>query len=121
MADNRLSMDEYESETLSRDEAFDIVAVERRRVLIQVLLESDGEQDVEEVATEVATRLTESADGDQPENEEFDAFCEEIRIALLHHDLPKLADGEVVEYDYDDEVVEPEEPLEDVEALVSDE
>lgn len=109
--------DEYASESLSRDEAFEYVASERRRILVQVLLENDGEQAVDDIAEEVARRQSIDDTG----GESHDGHYEELRIALLHHDLPKLDEGDVVEYDYDEETVTPQDAIEDLEQFVPDE
>lgn len=101
-----------ESDSLEARRAFEYVRPERRRALVRVLLRSDGARTVDELADEVASERSSSDDGF--DGEELDR----VRIALLHTDLPKLDEGDVVRFDYDAETVVPTDRLDALESYL---
>lgn len=72
-------------DALSVDRRLDLLKQRRRRDLLRVLEGRDGRVDLEDLATAVAKR------GDAP--------ADDLRILLYQSDLPKLADGGVVDFD----------------------
>ncbi|ELZ33468.1 hypothetical protein C474_05290 [Halogeometricum pallidum JCM 14848] len=105
-------MDSYDPATLSKDEAYEFASNERRRSLIRTLI-ADGAQPLSRVVDEVVPDAYE---------ESFEDSCVDarrnVRIALGHTDIPRLDAGGVVDYDYADEVVAPDDRIEELEPLV---
>ena len=101
-------MDSYDPATLSKDEAYEFASNERRRSLIRTLI-ADGAQPLSRVVEEVAADAREGSSADARRN---------VRVALGHTDIPRLAAGGVLDYDYADEVVAPGDRIEELEPLV---
>lgn len=106
-------MNDWDPDDLSKDEAYDLAADERRRKTVQVLLNERETWSVDALATEVAARENDIDDADVSEE-----MHRRVTVALLHQDLPKLADADVVRFDFEDETVEAGENIEDVDPLV---
>ena len=77
---------------LSRDERFELLAAERRRLALEVLSDRDAPLELDDLATAVAAR---QSDDDAPE----DDVIERTTVSLHHVHLPRLADADVVDYD----------------------
>jgi len=84
--------DECIEADLSRDERFELLAAERRRLALAVLSERDAPLGLDDLATAVATR---QSDDGAPENEVIDRTA----VSLHHVHLPRLGDADVVDYD----------------------
>ncbi|GGN90976.1 MULTISPECIES: DUF7344 domain-containing protein [Haloarcula] len=65
---------------------------ERRRIALDVLSDRPGPVHLDELATEVATRESDTAMADP-------SAVERAAIALHHNHLPRLAASDIVEYD----------------------
>lgn len=79
-------------ETLSEERLFDLLGNERRRSCLQCLAAVEGAIPVQELATQVAARV--SDDGASP-----DDIRDSVYISLCQNHLPKLDDAGVVDYD----------------------
>lgn len=106
-------MDEYLLKDLSKTEALSLVTKTRRRIAIQTMVAIGDEMTVDRLAKEVAARKHETS----PEaiDEETSG---EIHLALLHQDLPKLADKKAVRFDYMQGTVAPGEYIDDLALLL---
>ena len=84
-----------------------------RRETVRLLLANPREWSVETLATEIAARThrTDEAKVDETARKR-------IAVALLHRDLPKLAAKDVIEFDFDAEIVSPGEQIDDLAPLV---
>ncbi|WP_227375458.1 DUF7344 domain-containing protein [Haladaptatus halobius] len=78
----------------SLNKIFRLLASEQRRYVLYYLHELDGSADLDDIATQVAAWQRE-----KPSEEVTDDERERTLIRLQNVDLPKLADGGVVEYD----------------------
>lgn len=83
---------------LPESDIFVLLAKRRRRLLLQILRETDTPLMISELANRIAER-----DIERPTPEDRCA----VRIALYHNHLPRLADDDVVVYDEVDETVCP--------------
>ena len=84
---------------LRRDERYELLAAERRRLAVDVLSERDTPVALDDLAAAVAAReTTESDPGADAVNR--------TAISLHHVHLPRLADAGVVEYDATDRRVD---------------
>lgn len=92
--------------TLSVDQAIELLASSRRRRLLRYLArETDDPVNREELV-----RWVRPEEGRQ---------LNEMRIALAHHHLPKLADAGLIEYDHRSGVVRPTEGIEALQPLLT--
>lgn len=78
------------------DDAFAVIADERRRRLLRRLLAADGPVAVADLARDVVAR-----ERDADAREVPDAAVEGCRVQLHHVHLPKLADADYLRYDED--------------------
>lgn len=106
-------MEDREPENLSTDEAYDLTSQELRRKSLGVLLDERDEWDVESLAREVAAR-----EDDVPAEDVDEETHERVTVALVHRDLPKLADADVVVFDAEAETVAAGEHIADLEPFV---
>jgi hypothetical protein len=106
-------MDHYEPDDLSKDTAFSLVADERRRIVVRLMLDRRDEWDVPALAEAVADRERDGSPDTVDEEVE-----KRIRIALLHRHLPKLDDAGVVTFDFNAETVAPRDRLDELAPLV---
>ena len=83
--------DEQATTGLSEDDAFRLLADERRRVTVGALADLGSPLGLNELAREVADRETR---GDGPSAE----TVQNVKLTLHHNHLPKLADVGVLEY-----------------------
>ena len=77
---------------LSRNERFELLASEPRRLVLEVLSDRDTPLGLDDLATAVATRRSDDLAPDS------DAV-EQTAVSLHHAHLPRLADADVIEYD----------------------
>ena len=97
------------AESLTTDQAFDLLGDGTRRRALAELQATDGAMSLDELAEATASRAE-----DVP-SERVPADRWEQTAASLHHcHLPKLADAGIVEYDLAENYVE---PTDEVEAL----
>ena len=81
------------NQTVSTEDAFELVADHRRRQILEFLIDSENEAvDVDEVISSISPNR--SSPGCTTQRE-----CEQIRIDVYHRLLPVLADADVVDYD----------------------
>lgn len=106
-------MNEWDPDGVSRDDAYDLAAEDRRREVLRILLTDRDEWAVDELATAVAARENEVALEDVDERTH-----ERVVVALLHRDLPKLDDANVVEFDDEEKTVAAGEHIGDLDPLV---
>ncbi|MFC5970551.1 hypothetical protein ACFPYI_04330 [Halomarina salina] len=106
-------MDDWTPDELSEDEAYDLVAEELRRETLRLLLNESEEWDVSSLATEIAARESDISHSEVNEGDQ-----KRVAVALLHRDLPKLADADVVEFDFEDETVVTGEHIDDLDPLL---
>lgn len=93
-------MDDWTPSELSEDEAYGLVAEELRRETLRILLSESEEWNVASLATEIVAH-----EEDVPPSEVDEEARKRVAVALMHRDLPKLDDADVVEFDFDEEVV----------------
>jgi hypothetical protein len=90
------------AESLTTDQAFDLLGDGTRRRALAALQETDGAMSLDRLAEATACR----AEGVTPGEVSADRW--ERTAASLHHcHLPKLADAGIVEYDLAENQVEP--------------
>ena len=77
--------------TTTESEYHDLLTAERRRLLLDVLLERPPPVDLETVAEGIAER--------EDDSRIYDDTVEAISVALHHVHLPKFVDAGVLEYD----------------------
>ena len=95
MSDSRSQFDaDVADPALDRDTRFDILSHQHRRALITLLAETPR-QTRAELTTQLAAAITDIAS--QPAAEDR----RQLRIALHHNHLPKLADANLIEYEDD--------------------
>ncbi|MFC5971389.1 hypothetical protein ACFPYI_08620 [Halomarina salina] len=105
-------MREYEPGGISKNAAFEAVTTERRRVIVDILSEDDSEYELELLASEVATRMVDTSSmADETD-------YEQMEVALMHRDLPKLADEDIVSFDTTAQTVSRGAHITDVDPLV---
>lgn len=80
------------------DEAFELLSSERRRIVLEHLLERQDPVPVVELVDDVVA--TESS-GHPP----ADGYRNEVHVSLHHNHLPKLSRSELIEYDAERGVV----------------
>ena len=98
------------AESLTTDQAFDLLGDGTRRRALAALQATDGTMSLDELAEATASRAE-----DVP-SEEVSAHRWERTAASLHHcHLPKLADAGIVEYDLAENQVEPTEEVAELE------
>jgi hypothetical protein len=106
-------MDEYDPDTLSKDDAFHHAMRARRRTVVRVLLDTDEAVDLESLAAEVVAREVDCPPGAVDDDDQREAYVE-----LLHRDLPQLTKESVVEFDREAEQVAPGPNIDDMDPLV---
>lgn len=94
-------MSEYaeRTETLRESEVFHILGNDRRREIVSVLAARDERVDVSDVATEVASRESESGDS-VPNN-----LYKSVYVSLQQTHLPQLEADGVIEYDKEEKTI----------------
>ncbi|WP_255197192.1 DUF7344 domain-containing protein [Halorarius litoreus] len=83
---------------ISLDEVFTILSNARRRHVVELLVEHDGEMTFRELTDAVAKRESEGPVG-------YDAR-KRVYVSLRQSHLPRLADADVIEYDRDRGAIE---------------
>jgi hypothetical protein len=83
------------------DAVFECLTGQRRRLLIEYLSETSGPVVVEELAQHISKQGGRSAAGTSRDDR-----LDEATIALLHTDLPKLDEAEIVEVDHEMKTVQ---------------
>lgn len=106
-------MDDWTPDELSEDKAYDLVAEELRRETLRILLNESEEWNVSSLATEIVARESEIS-----RSEVDEADKKRVAVALLHRDLPRLDDADVVEFDFNDERVVVGEHIDDLNPLL---
>lgn len=106
-------MDDWTPSELSEDEAYGLVAEELRRETLRILLSESEEWNVASLATEIVARESEIS-----RSEVDEADKKRVAVALLHRDLPRLDDADVVEFDFNDERVVVGEHIDDLNPLL---
>ena len=106
-------MGNWPSGDLSQDEAYALVAEQRRRETLRVLLHEHESWDVSTLAAEVAAREADISRAAVDEETQ-----KRVVVALLHRDLPKLAETGVVTSDFTEETVRPGSNIDDVDQLL---
>lgn len=92
------AVDESNAATeLSTDARYELLAVERRRIALAVVADSDGPLTLHELASAVAEREADAPDADD---------AEAVAISLHHVHLPRIADAGIVTYDTADKRIE---------------
>ncbi len=87
-------------EDVTHSHLFDVLASERRRILLSALPDQSMPVDAAELARIVAAREDSSAPDDVSAK-----IVQDVHVTLHHVHLPKLADAELLEYDATDGVV----------------
>ena len=106
-------MDEYDPNDLEKAEAYRLVVKARRRILLNILAESESEHTVENLSTKIATHEKED-DAEQID----DATIEQISLSLSHTHLPQLAERNIIDFEPEKGTVTPKEPISDLEPLI---
>jgi hypothetical protein len=88
---------------LPASECYKLLASEHRRLTIDILIETTPPVELEDLATEIATRTV-----DVPSN---DGAVERIAISLHHTHLPKMANAGLLKYDPELHLIKSAEPL----------
>ncbi|MFC5972604.1 hypothetical protein ACFPYI_14800 [Halomarina salina] len=89
------------------------MAEELRRETLRLLLNQSEEWDVSSLATELVARESDIQPSDVGEEHQ-----KRVVVALLHRDLPKLADADVVEFDFENERVTTGDHIDDLDPLL---
>lgn len=79
---------------VSKDEIYDILSNQRRRIALRYLIEQEGGCSVAEIVDIVATREAAKLDVDRTDNLDASVYS-----ALVQSHLPRMADYGFVEYD----------------------
>ncbi|MFC4358994.1 hypothetical protein ACFO0N_13680 [Halobium salinum] len=79
---------------ITRDEAFDLLANGRRRRVVELLCEADGEVALSTVAERLAAAETDS-------QEDADGRYKSVYVSLQQTHLPKLENAGILDYDED--------------------
>ncbi|QLG63374.1 DUF7344 domain-containing protein [Halorarum salinum] len=87
-------------EAVSPGEAFDLLASQRRRYVLDCLRERGAPMTLAGLADEVAARERDVSVPDVPAEE-----GERVHVSLYHSHVPKLANAGVVEYDRERDTV----------------
>ena len=106
-------MDDWTPDGLSVDEAYKLVSEGLRRETLRVLLNEREQWEVNDLATAVAAREQNTSPADIGET-----IHKRIVVALMHRDLPKLADADIVAFDFEAETVTPSSNIDDLEELL---
>ncbi|MFC5969703.1 hypothetical protein ACFPYI_00010 [Halomarina salina] len=103
----------YDPNELSKSAAYTILADDRRRILVGILLEDQGEWEVAELTAEYVARTRDTA---------VDRLTDEMtrrgRIELEHVHLPRLNDHGVISYSHRQPLIVTENSIADLEPLV---
>ena len=87
---------------LSASDRHELLLADRRRVALVILAERTDPFGIDELAAAVARRETElEADGDEMPS------VERIAITLHHNHLPRIADANLVDYDPENQRIDP--------------
>lgn len=87
-------MDNYETNNIEKSEAYALVANDRRQTVIRLLLDEPDDWDVNDLAGAVVAHERECS------REEVDEQTHErALLGLLHKDLPKLADADIIVFE----------------------
>lgn len=86
---------------LTTSERHELLAAERRRITLEVLAGRTNPLDLQELATEVATREDGVEAGDQED-------MKRLVLTLHHTHLPRMAELGVLEYDPDSRRIDPD-------------
>jgi DNA-binding transcriptional ArsR family regulator len=98
--------------TLSKDEIFDLMRHEQRRIIVHLLLKNPSEWDIERLVKLVTDQISESAD------ETADGLKSRMTMSLIHHHLPRLADNNMISFDATKQTEAPGNHTEDLVPLV---
>lgn len=90
--------------SVSEDERHRLLAVERRRLVVEVVTEEMVTFDLRELAREVAAR---ESDVDEDDERAVDR----VAVTLHHSHLPKMAALDVITYDPEQKRLEPDSAL----------
>lgn len=107
----RPSRGPIEEDDVDVNEAFEMLASERRRLVLEHLLERRDHVPVTELVDDVAAA---EANGHEP----VDEFRNEVHVSLHHNHLPKLSSSNLIEYDAERGVVTVTEAAHGVEAYL---
>ncbi|RQG93094.1 hypothetical protein EA462_02505 [Natrarchaeobius halalkaliphilus] len=93
-------------ENISPDTVFDLLSHRHRRIVIELLVASDGVLTIRDLRNEIIEKEqgVEITEGDKEQ-------IEQVFISLYHIHIPKLAEEGIVNYDQERTVVEPTEKL----------
>lgn len=96
------NLDSCEATAETVDEAFGLLADQRRRLLLEVMRTYSEPLTLPDAAEEVAVRET----GNQVPNISAERV-HEVYISLYHDHLPRLVDADLLEYDQERDLVSP--------------
>jgi DNA-binding transcriptional ArsR family regulator len=102
-----MSVQTDRTDPLEESEVFHILGNDRRRAIVQLLAEEDGQIDVSDVASEIAA--TESDTTPVPNN-----LYKSVYVSLQQTHLPQLEEDAVIEYDSDSKTIQSGHHFEDV-------
>ncbi|RQG91611.1 ArsR family transcriptional regulator [Natrarchaeobius halalkaliphilus] len=89
-----MSVQTSRSDSLAESEVFHILGNDRRRAIVQLLARETGQVDVSDIATEIASRESDSSS--VPSN-----LYKSVYVSLQQTHLPQLEEDAVIEYDSD--------------------
>ncbi|ELY98792.1 DUF7344 domain-containing protein [Natrialba asiatica] len=84
------------------DDAFDLLANQRRRLFLEVMTTYEDDLTLPDVAEEVAVRETDTAVAELSADRVAETY-----ISLYHDHLPRLVDAGLIEYDQERDLVHP--------------
>ena len=96
-------LDESDASTEALDDAFALLADQRRRLLLTVMRSYDEELTLPDAAEEVAVRETGHNVANIPAEQ-----VREVYLSLYHDHLPRLVDAGLLEYDQERDLVAPD-------------
>ncbi len=102
MSHNSINMMDENSNTdeLTVSDLHSLLAVDRRRIVLNILTEVTATVELKELAVEVAEREDQLDTADEDD-------LERVAIELYHNHLPRLDDAGLVDYDPDGHTVDP--------------
>lgn len=101
-------------EDSSADEILDLIANQRRREVLDVLLTHDWLLTTNDIRNEVVEREHGTVITEIPSEE-----VKKVHISLNHVHIPKLAEDGLINYDSDRGLIEPTEKLSELEPVLS--
>lgn len=106
-------MDKYDPDGLSKTDAYTAMANDRRRLVVELLLERPEQWELRPLAETIVARESRQSGEEVSKSKEYRTLQE-----LAHWHIPKLVETGVVTYDDDDRIVNPNDTIRELEPLI---